>query len=477
MPSSKPNRFRKKCFIVCGLVILYLVIGFGKFFIANCFGNKDGDISSPLLLTGFGILFTLCFAGILIVLFWDKTISRISLERRKVYACIGGIVFAVFVLSSNMAWLNPRPDFSKKKGNFLKLNHNIPFMWQYNFDSHPEFYSAAFFPSYFKANPTRINRPVYPMIVHLSGKLSAYISRPFLILTPQACAVIGFIFLKLAIYLIGGILLFELIQKYVGKEAALYSIPLLFFHKISIWYVSEYHTIELQFISPIIVLYLFSRLSASYSVKKNILFSLIVGMLMLAKQNYAVYLAVLGFALLHKRFRETCISFCSHLAPLLGWLVFLKLYGLKYYNHEVEVYGQGVWLYREFIHLPIVEMIKAIFQSFREYLIAIIQYYFIWAFLGVFGLGVWIALNKGKIKNELVLMFLCVAANWFQVFAARRYEDYMVSDCALFFYALSGYFLVSYVKKKWLIYVILLLWLFFNLLQIIHLPWIHPYNQ
>ena len=84
-------------------------------------------------------------------------------------------VLIVFIISSNIAWLNPRPDFY-----VYRTIEFFPFFWQYNVDSSTELLSAAFFPEYFIENPIRMSRPGYPVIVNLISNISYFIINPFL---------------------------------------------------------------------------------------------------------------------------------------------------------------------------------------------------------------------------------------------------------------------------------------------------------
>ena len=65
-----------------------------------------------------------------------------------------------------------------------------------------------------------------------------------------------------------------------------------------------FHTQELQFITPTIIIYFYLNLANKYSHFKNIFFSVIVGILMLGKANYAIYLGFLSFSFLNKKFLE-----------------------------------------------------------------------------------------------------------------------------------------------------------------------------
>ena len=76
------------------------------------------------------------------------------------YILILSALLIVFLISANIAWLNPRPDF-----HVYKIIESIPLFWQYNVDSPMELLTAAYFPEYFVVNDIRISRPGYPVLV------------------------------------------------------------------------------------------------------------------------------------------------------------------------------------------------------------------------------------------------------------------------------------------------------------------------
>ena len=104
-----------------------------------------------------------------------------------------------------------------------------------------------------------------------------------------------------------------MLKKYLNQNEILLTNLLIFFSIISIGNIAAFHTIELQFITPIIITFLFINITKKYSTTKNFLFSIIVGILMLGKPNYAIYLSILVFSIMNKKIIETIISFICHL--------------------------------------------------------------------------------------------------------------------------------------------------------------------
>ena len=108
--------------------------------------------------------------------------------------CLLGIIILTFLIGANKAWLNPNAEF---KGAKIKLFKNVPLFWQYNPDSIVELRSANRFPGYFKTVEMRINRPVYPLIVHCLKTPVRLITSPFVDLNSRTCTAFAYLFWKL----------------------------------------------------------------------------------------------------------------------------------------------------------------------------------------------------------------------------------------------------------------------------------------
>ena len=105
------------------------------------------------------------------------------------------IIPLIFIISANIAWLNPGPGKE-----VYKPFNELPLLWQYNYDSGIEILTAAYFPSIFKTDNTRIDRPTYPFFVKIIGELVGLISQPIYKLNNLEKAGIGYLLLKLTIY-------------------------------------------------------------------------------------------------------------------------------------------------------------------------------------------------------------------------------------------------------------------------------------
>lgn len=409
-------------------------------------------------------------------------------EDYRNYAIILFAVLLIFAISSNIAWLNPRPGFTP----LAKISNSTPFLWQYNYDSLLEIKTAAFFPEEYKTNPIRINRPTYPLIVRTLGL-------PFIPLFSLmtsleqgqikiAAGVVGYVILKLFIYSLGSIFLYILLKKFISPEFSLFAVVLVLFHKFSIINIATYHTTDLMLITPIIIAYFFYNLCKRYSHEKNIFYSLIIGILLLGRENYASYLAVILTAFYFRKFKESIISIMSHTIPLIAWLIFLKFYGLQYYNHELSN-GHGIWLYKDFIYYPLLEMGKEVLLSVQHFIENMFTFYYIWAILAIIGVYSY-SKHKDSIKDikpTIILFCMLLFTTWLQIFASKRYLTYMTADIAILIFGFSAFAAHSIIKRlnnKWInthqnsiLMAIVFLWFIFNLFLIVHLPWVHPIYQ
>ncbi len=198
---------------------------------------------------------------------------------------------------------------------------------------------------------------------------------------------------------------------------------------------------------------------------------------MLAKQNYAPYLAAILFAGFAGYRKEAVANFLAHFIPLLLWLGCLYLIGIPYYNHEVEKYRQGVWILQDFIHLDLLAMLKTLLISVRDYCLAFLMYFGPFSFLGFLGALMIFISEKWKFPSHLLLA-LFLLMEWFTTFAAWRFDTYMTAGMSLFIFPLSVYPLSKLKKhREWLLSAIVVVWLAYNIYRVIHFPWVHPYNQ
>lgn len=390
------------------------------------------------------------------------------------YPLIAGIILSIFIISANLAWLNPNPDY------VVKTNPRVPILWQYNGDATVEFLSAAYFPQYFKVDKTRTNRPAYPFVAKVLGETYGLIALPFHELNPLQKGLLGYMTMKFLVYLSAALALYSIAKRWFSKEVALLSVPLLLFHPFAVVYSGTFHTSELQFITPIFLVAMWLNLADHYSHKKNIAFSVLAGLLMLAKQNYAGYLAILAFSFLYSRkYKETILSFAAHLIPLGIWLISLKLLHIPYYNHEATVYGDGLWIFTDLLTKNIFEIIKTLASFTTEWMLAITKYFTISIFSALLAFSL-PGVREKVSRAWIVFALILLGTNWLQFLAAKSFAAYLSSDIAVLVFPLAAYSIYTLFDTYGLrkaIPLFLALYLFVGLTTIIKFPWVHPYDQ
>jgi hypothetical protein len=402
-----------------------------------------------------------------------KSPKFMELIRVPDYRVIVGVILLIFTISANIAWLNPDPNY------VIKTHPRIPILWQYNGDAVVEFLSAAYFPEYYKVDKTRINRPGYPALAHTLGRVFGILAFPIYKIDPLTQGLLGYMTLKLLVYLSGAFALYHVVKKWFDGRVALLAVLLLLLHPFAVIFSTTFHTSELQFIAPIILLALWLKLGDAYSYQKNIVFSLLAGFLMLAKQNYAIYLAIIVFSFfVLKRYKESILSFLVHLIPLGIWMLALKMLGIPYYNHE-SANGLGVWLYQDLIFRNPLEIVQTVLGSVNLWLLALIGHFSLLAPAALVALMTLRASHTFS-RNTYLFVGLFTFFSWLQTFAANRYNSYMTSDLSVIIFPLAAYLIWTILGKynltRWQS-AFLALYFLIGLTTIMEFPWVHPYNQ
>lgn len=219
-----------------------------------------------------------------------------------------------------------------------------------NLDSAAHILLAHDFPQqYFQGNHTFLNRPLYAFLVFL-------VSRPLhLISDSYALTFAAGIFLNFILFLLTIFLFYQIVQKIISQRVAFLSSILLIFSPFThIWLVQPETNIFGAF-AVIFSLYLLYNYAVSPSLKKLIIFSLAIGLLMLGKMLFAITFFILLLAIFTKRYKEGFLFLIIHLIPVFLWyLIVTKVFGFTYYSGEMtdfNLYLINGWLFN-FFELP-----------------------------------------------------------------------------------------------------------------------------
>lgn len=476
-------------------------------------------------------------------------IKSMSFITKRPYLTIACLVLVIFCFSANRAWVHHRID---SNGGYVVSAYpkNIPFMWQFDKDAMEFFQAAAFFPDFYKTNPALVGRPVLPLLSHLIGKGILTTIFPLLetqlgnliyedsgvaeqakstmekrdsstvstieFLQPYFGALCGYIVAKILLFILAGCVMYELLRRYIPGPTALFAISMLYFSPYAITSIGTYHTYEFQILTPILIIFLFHKLCDSYSLRRNILFSLVVGILMMAKANYASYIAVIMYAALFLKpkpvvYGAIFVSGLAHLVPWATWTVFIETHGMPVIGflsvpdprvlaiHPADIIGRKL----NGLHLvsavtssgshdqPGVDVFQNLFQLgmtnililVKNNLIASIATFTTFSgLLAAIGLVLYKNLTK---KSLLVFVAIFLFTTWLQAFLSFPYGpkgrtlydiNFLISGFASFaiFLLVSKY---AGARKNVCLGLVLSVYILYNLFSFVRLPWVHPHDQ
>lgn len=402
-----------------------------------------------------------------------------TVTAAKYYVIIFCLVLSAFAISAAQCWLNPRPGFEP----YLKPHPKVALLWQYNSDSGFELATARDFPGGLRRDGTRINRPLFPGLGRALAETCCLLARPVLKLSRDQAAGLGYVALKIIINFLFALAVFAVLRRYIGDHAALLAVGLILLQKFVLFRISMYHTYDLEYATPVFIAFFVQRLGDRYTPSRNVIFSMLVGLLLLGRQNYGSYLAALGFGLYLRRFKEVVVSGVCHLIPLAVWLLILWSMGLEYKNYESDSLNQGSWLYKTFIHFSPLGMLLALQKSLLGWFDLLCQMHQgIWLLAGVAGLGYAGWVSKILNKNLAVFIGFCLVGNWLQLFASGYYHPHITADLWYIFFGAAAHLFCEPLEwrprlRAWLIAALLAVVLAWNILMMVHLPWVHPFAQ
>jgi hypothetical protein len=467
--------------------------------------------------------------------------SRNLEDIRHPYLWILLIVGIVFLVGSNQAWWKHRVIDGKYWVYSVQNTISYPFMWQYDLDAQEEFEAAQFFPNRYKDKPILISRPLLQMTVNGVARALQVVLNPMLLskavrawlidhslISRDAPSLekilftfyilIGFILTKLMLFFLGGVMMYELVREYSSSRIGLLAVALLFVSGYAMAGLTIFHTYEFSILTPIIVVFLYNNLSKSYSLEKNIFYSIIIGALMLAKANYAAYLSILVFSISVGGFNRHVLigvvaSVLAHLVPWIGWTLYLEFSDMGIIGLFGEPLGGALALHpmdilaRDFLGndlvsetkvsggavqpgVDLVRLVKAggggmvyLFQLiYRHFSASIVSLSSLWLLLAIYGFAKYDSNSKEKI-SLFIAIFLFVV--WIQALVTFPLgpKGRTLVDSAFMIYAFATFaiFEITMSLGKNKVRAIVLLILTTKALSIVlaavDLPLVHPSKQ
>ncbi len=222
-----------------------------------------------------------------------------------------------------------------------------PFLSDYHINSDCGGYMllAHDFPQhYFRGHLANLNRPLYPFLVYL-------ISRPIHLIggSSYALTFLAGIFLNFILFFLTVFFFYSLVKKIISWRVAFLSSVLLIFSPFAhIWLIQPETNIFGAFM-VIFNLYLLYNYITHPSIKKLIIFSLIIGILILGKMIFAIPIFILILAIYFKRYKEGVLFLIIHLIPRALWYLWVtKVFKIGYFSTEVIDFDMGVWMFKIF---------------------------------------------------------------------------------------------------------------------------------
>lgn len=212
-----------------------------------------------------------------------------------------------------------------------------------------------------------VERPLWPFLIFLS-------SLPIrLFASPSDVIIFGLaILLNLIIISAAVLLFFSLCRELFSLKVAWLSSILLIFSPFVHTYLNQPLTEILTVFTVVLSVYLLNNYIKKPSFLKLVVFSLLVGILMLGKSFFAVSFFILILAFYFRRFKEGVIFLIVHLAPALFWYLWVTMvWQINYYAFAVERSSIGTWVF-DIIRWPWQEIYRLALITLPGFIEAII---------------------------------------------------------------------------------------------------------
>ena len=377
-----------------------------------------------------------------------------------------GIILIIFILSANLAWINP-----DSRGAIKVLS--VPLFWQYDVDAILELGTANYFPDIFKELPTRVSRPLYPFIVNTLGNLLNFISPikfDFIYFI-----VFSYFFMKLCFFTLAAICLIKICSYLnLGDKNIKIILLIVFLNSILLKSITTFHTTELQILLPIISTYIYILFLEK---KINILFfGLFLGILFLSKNNYAIILTIFLHMIYFKKFKDSIVFLLLFCIPTILWTMFYQNYLNIDYSMTKEANVYGWYSFR--ISNPILY-----FKDFLTCIITFIKSYYIFFLIIIIYLT---KIDITKINKKFTIFFVLLTFSTIiqMIVSNKMHSIYMTKDTYFIYaivlgviiYKISNNFLsITFNKINFLIFGLIVL--FNSIVSLANFPLIHPDEQ
>ncbi len=314
-----------------------------------------------------------------------EKIEKFFEKKRNIVLLFAFLILAQFIYSflspayepDDSYWKNFRELGSYKSYSYDSFDNSIlgkiyPLISDYHvsLDAAAQILLAHDFPqAYFRGIHTFLNRPLYAFLVFL-------IVQPLhLVSNSLALTFFAGLFVNFLLFFFMLFIFYLLVKKTISHRVAFLSSILLIFSPFAhIWLVQPSTDVFGAF-SVILVLYLFYNYVISPNLKKLIIFSFIIGLLMLGKMIFALPFFVLAFAVIFKRHREGFLFGLFFLIPLIFWyLIVTKIFGMAYYSGEMtdfSIYLINGWFFKIF-EVPWYQTFKTFLDALPSFIFSLV---------------------------------------------------------------------------------------------------------
>lgn len=223
---------------------------------------------------------------------------------------------------------------------------------------------------YFRGRLLFVNRPLYPFLVNL-------LSRPFHLFSNSfSMTFAAAILANLLLFFVAVLMFFILVKKIFSERVALWSAILLIFSPFAHSWLIQPEANVLGVFSLMLSLFLLYNYIIVPKRWKLVVYSLVVGILMLGKMNLAIGLFILLIALWHRKFKEAAIFIVFQFIPLVLWYVVVKwFWGLGFGMQEVSNFGVGIWIL-EMAKRPAYQIAAELLSAIPSFFTAVIYGFF-----------------------------------------------------------------------------------------------------
>ena len=182
-----------------------------------------------------------------------------------------------------------------------------------------------------------LGRPLYSFLIFLGSLPIRFFTTPSYSLIFGLAILVNFILIGLAV-----ILFFWLLQKLFSSKVAWFSSILLIFSPFVHIFLVQPRAEMLTAFTVVMAGYFLYNYAQRASFLKLVIFSLIIGILMLGKMFFAIAFFVVLLGSCFRRYKEAFIFLIIHLIPLGLWYFWVtRVWQIPYYAHDVQYYRGG----------------------------------------------------------------------------------------------------------------------------------------